>query len=808
MKKLRKKSLALVLSVSVLFSCMCTAGFTASAEDDNIIGQEVVKNGTMDDAFNNGWTNYSGASNVNAPDNIQAEKTPCLSFASYSGMVSTQFTLQSDYIYQISFDWAPQRTEDGGALFVQVTDDFDPNNVLELYKRTFTSGNNYAFHTFTDTFVTDENAEGRTFHLYFINFEDEKETYLDNVSVKAIKKDTVILTNNLIADPECNNLAASDTPSFEGWSTWYNPVVIKNDYTGKTGDNVIYFPDKYDGQPADIWGDGVYTKVKLKAEQEYTLSFDLAPVYSKPSTGGMNVEVYPASLFVRDQAPEESQYIVSTTVYDQDYLNFSPKRKYVKFTSNFTGDVVVRFGFHNKRFTQALDNITLTPTMYVSKNLVPDPECNSLVASETPSATGWNYWYLGPVLESNYNEKVGDNILYFPEKIGETNNQYGTGVYTLVELEAGKKYNLVFDYAPCFSSEQDGGMLAEVFPLSKWNLWEAPSAPYLSQTVYGNVQYFLDTPKSLTFTATETGIAVLRFGFNLVKSWQGIDNINIYEVDETYHDYVLNGSFEDENVVKAKYLEEFANSDYYGWCLKDSADLTTEHASIGAKALVATGASAGAVGRVFAPISNPILGFNYFGEEGATATVKLSTDFAGNNVISTINVTGNGTEQKIFANTTLAANKELFINIDSTDGNNYFDGVSLITYDYSISEDFEMDENYFYAEYGISTESFSSIIECKNATLNIQDNIIATGKKLSVSVDNRFNVWSRDLVVKGDINGDGIISIIDLVKIKKHLAEVQTLSGAYLHAALIANDEVVAVDDMVALRQILLGLFI
>lgn len=58
---------------------------------------------------------------------------------------------------------------------------------------------------------------------------------------------------------------------------------------------------------------------------------------------------------------------------------------------------------------------------------------------------------------------------------------------------------------------------------------------------------------------------------------------------------------------------------------------------------------------------------------------------------------------------------------------------------------------------------------------------IATGNKLAVYVNDTL-VGTKDIVIYGDINGDGQINVLDIIKLNRNILALDQLSGAYLEA--------------------------
>ena len=61
------------------------------------------------------------------------------------------------------------------------------------------------------------------------------------------------------------------------------------------------------------------------------------------------------------------------------------------------------------------------------------------------------------------------------------------------------------------------------------------------------------------------------------------------------------------------------------------------------------------------------------------------------------------------------------------------------------------------------------------------------------------------VVIYGDNNGDGVIDILDLLKIQKHLLGVNKLKNAYLYASDINKDGNVDIIDLLKIQKHILN---
>lgn len=114
---------------------------------------------------------------------------------------------------------------------------------------------------------------------------------------------------------------------------------------------------------------------------------------------------------------------------------------------------------------------------------------------------------------------------------------------------------------------------------------------------------------------------------------------------------------------------------------------------------------------------------------------------------------------------------------------------------------------------GTSVDAFKSKIYVTGGTMKLFDKNgkektsgnIATGDKIVVySKDNNEHV-NKDIVVYGDISGDGKISIIDLANVQKHILKVKEQSGIYFTAADTNKDGKVSIIDLANVQKHILN---
>ena len=98
----------------------------------------------------------------------------------------------------------------------------------------------------------------------------------------------------------------------------------------------------------------------------------------------------------------------------------------------------------------------------------------------------------------------------------------------------------------------------------------------------------------------------------------------------------------------------------------------------------------------------------------------------------------------------------------------------------------------------ISTEVGYTIVNAKGEELqNTQE--IGTGDKLITETNKEYT-----LIVTGDLNGDGNVTLIDMSLLRKHYLEIESLQDEYLKAADMDNNNIISLRDIANMRKTIL----
>ena len=80
---------------------------------------------------------------------------------------------------------------------------------------------------------------------------------------------------------------------------------------------------------------------------------------------------------------------------------------------------------------------------------------------------------------------------------------------------------------------------------------------------------------------------------------------------------------------------------------------------------------------------------------------------------------------------------------------------------------------------------------------------IVTGDKVIIASGG--NTKTIEIVVYGDIDGTGNVTVVDLLHVQKHILGFTKLTGSFLEAADVNKDKKVTVVDILLIQKQLLG---
>ncbi len=132
---------------------------------------------------------------------------------------------------------------------------------------------------------------------------------------------------------------------------------------------------------------------------------------------------------------------------------------------------------------------------------------------------------------------------------------------------------------------------------------------------------------------------------------------------------------------------------------------------------------------------------------------------------------------------------------------------------YSFSTDvYQMGDYITGVQPGMTAEEFLAGFSVENCVLKLltaegEENtgVVGTGNKLELYFKEKL-ISSTEIVVYGDVNGDGKIRMTDMAVINRHMLGISKLGGACLEAADVNHDEKVRMTDMALINRHMLGL--
>ncbi len=203
-----------------------------------------------------------------------------------------------------------------------------------------------------------------------------------------------------------------------------------------------------------------------------------------------------------------------------------------------------------------------------------------------------------------------------------------------------------------------------------------------------------------------------------------------------------------------------------------------------------------------------------------TATVNSNAKVNGN---GKVNLTGETTNINIVVTAQNGNTRTYTVKViklpevtgDKEDENEGNEDAEVLTADETvISAGYKISDNtYLYnLSLGSTVEGIISKLQKANpyASINLTDSnnktktsgSIVTGDKIIINVKGLSKTYA--IVIYGDLNGDGEITVVDLGKLQKHLLKTSTLSGAYAKAADTDKNGSITVVDLGKVQKHLL----
>ena len=102
----------------------------------------------------------------------------------------------------------------------------------------------------------------------------------------------------------------------------------------------------------------------------------------------------------------------------------------------------------------------------------------------------------------------------------------------------------------------------------------------------------------------------------------------------------------------------------------------------------------------------------------------------------------------------------------------------------------------------IIEKAYCEVVDTSNKTV-AGDKVIGTGMMVKLKDGNTVKgAWTA--IVTGDVNGDGAVSITDLLAVKSHLLKKTTLSGPFATAADTNGDGTISITDFIQIKAYIL----
>lgn len=139
--------------------------------------------------------------------------------------------------------------------------------------------------------------------------------------------------------------------------------------------------------------------------------------------------------------------------------------------------------------------------------------------------------------------------------------------------------------------------------------------------------------------------------------------------------------------------------------------------------------------------------------------------------------------------------------------------MGMTTEDYTLtSSQYQIGETITGVEVGTEVSDFVQAFVCNGGFVKVltadgtpKTGMVGTGDRLAVYKNDNL-VDLKEIVIFGDVNEDGMITIADLVRLNRHILNISTLNGSALTAADVNRNGSVNIQDLVLLNRHILGI--
>jgi len=199
-------------------------------------------------------------------------------------------------------------------------------------------------------------------------------------------------------------------------------------------------------------------------------------------------------------------------------------------------------------------------------------------------------------------------------------------------------------------------------------------------------------------------------------------------------------------------------------------------------------------------INNPNIKIDAKAVNGNTKIDGLGTFEITENTVKEIKVTAqNGNVKTYKINVTLTGNKlDKPVDVVTTLNNAGIKNGDIYLSGFKVGSDIN-----FIKERIVSINKEANIIIKNNSGEDKNSGVMKTGDTAIITIGNDTKKF--EIVIYGDVNGDGKISAGDYVKIKNQIMGTSTLSGAYIEAADVNKDGKASAGDYVKIKNQIMG---